>query len=170
MEFIRLTEGVPVFHTVRAPTARELQALLSRIIERIMRLLTRKGYLIEEQGMTYLADTDPDTALAPLQAAACTYRIALGPRAGQKVLSLQTVTSQEARPPQQCCVSAQGFSLHAEVCCATHQRKKARHRDVACQCRWMLRLAAEPIGFLRVTAKVAASVRFNPACLIRNVK
>ena len=30
-----------------------------------MMLLTRKGYLIEEQGMTYLADTDRDTALAP---------------------------------------------------------------------------------------------------------
>jgi len=37
-----------------------------------MRLLTREGYLIEEQGMTYLADTDPDLALGPLQSAACT--------------------------------------------------------------------------------------------------
>jgi hypothetical protein len=49
-----------------------------------MKFLTRKGYLIEEQGVTYLADTDPETPLGPLQAAACTYRIALGPRAGQK--------------------------------------------------------------------------------------
>jgi hypothetical protein len=31
----------------------------------------------------------------------------------------------------------------------------------------MLRLAAEPIGFLRVTAPVAAWVRFSPACLIQ---
>jgi hypothetical protein len=52
-----------------------------------MRFLTRKGFLIEEQGMTYLADTDPDTPLGPLRAAACTYRIALGPWAGQKVLA-----------------------------------------------------------------------------------
>jgi hypothetical protein len=93
-----------MFHTVRAPPTRELQTLLSRIIKRTMRLLTRKGYLIEEQGMTYLAATSADTALAPLQAAACTYRIALGPRAGQKVLSLQTVPSHEARP--MCAVSA----------------------------------------------------------------
>jgi hypothetical protein len=49
-----------------------------------MKFLTRKGFLIEEQGMTYLADTDLDIALRPLQAAACTYRIALGPWAGQK--------------------------------------------------------------------------------------
>jgi hypothetical protein len=78
-------------------------------MKRIMRLLTRKGYLIEEQGMTYLADTDPEAALAPLQAAACTYRIALGPRAGQKVLSLQTVPTQEAPPTPGCCVNKQGF-------------------------------------------------------------
>ena len=74
-----------------------------------MKFLTRKGYLIEEQGMTYLAATSPDTALAPLQAAACTYRIALGPRAGQKVLSLQTVPSQAASPTEQRCVDEQGF-------------------------------------------------------------
>jgi hypothetical protein len=106
----RTTEGVPVFHEVRALTPGQLQALLSRIIKRIMKLLTCKGYLIEEQGMTYLADTDQDTALAPLQVAACTYRIALGPRAGQKVLSLQTVPSQAAAPTEQRCVNEQGFS------------------------------------------------------------
>jgi len=40
--------------------------------------------------MTYLAEVDRDRALSPLQAATCTYRMALGPRAGQKVLSLAT--------------------------------------------------------------------------------
>jgi hypothetical protein len=91
-----------------------------------MRLLTRKGYLIEEQGVTYLADTDPETPLGPLQAAACTYRIALGPRAGQKVLTLRTVPSQ-ALPTEQRCVSEQSFSLHAEVLCAINRRKKLEH-------------------------------------------
>jgi hypothetical protein len=38
------TTEVPVFNAVRAPTA--LQALISRIIKRIMKLLTRKGYLV----------------------------------------------------------------------------------------------------------------------------
>ena len=80
----RIDGGVPVFQPVRTPTAEQLQALLTRIIKRIMKLLTRKGYVIEEQGMTYLAETDSDLALAPLQSTACTYRIALGPRAGQK--------------------------------------------------------------------------------------
>jgi hypothetical protein len=79
----RTTDGVPLFQGVRAPTQEQLQALLTRSIKRLMRLLTPRGYLIEEQAMTYLADTDRDAAFGPLQAAACTYRIALGPRAGR---------------------------------------------------------------------------------------
>ena len=75
---------------MHAPTAAELQALLNRIIKGIMKFLTRKGYLIEEQGTTYLTDTDLDLALGPLQPAACTYRIGLGHRVGQKVMSLPT--------------------------------------------------------------------------------
>jgi hypothetical protein len=37
----RSTEGVPVFHAARAPTSEQLQALLSRIIKRLMRLDTQ---------------------------------------------------------------------------------------------------------------------------------
>jgi hypothetical protein len=132
----RTTEGVPVFHTVHAPTTTELQALLLRIIKRLMKFLTRKGFLIEEQGISHLDDSDPDRALGPLRAAACTYRIALGPRAGQKVLTLQTVPSQAAPPTQQRCVNAHGFSLHAEICCAADQRKKLEHL-----CRYITRPA-----------------------------
>ncbi|HET9538184.1 MAG TPA: hypothetical protein VFP43_23020 [Mesorhizobium sp.] len=68
-----------VFHEVAAPTIEELQALLAKIITRIMRLLTKHGFLIEEQDRTYLAEGERDSALLPLQAASCTYRIALGP-------------------------------------------------------------------------------------------
>jgi hypothetical protein len=45
-----------------------LQALLDKIIARLMTMLTRQGYLIEEQGMTYLADIDADNPLKTLQA------------------------------------------------------------------------------------------------------
>ena len=109
---------------MRNPTTEELQALLGRIIKRIMKLLTRQGYLVEEQNMIYMAETETDSAMTPLQSAACTYRIALGPRAGQKVLTLQSVSSFDAHPTQQRCVSVQGFSLHAEVRCAMNQRHK----------------------------------------------
>ena len=77
--------------------------------------------------MTYLGDTDPAAALTPLQAAACTYRIAFGPRAGQKVLTLQTVPNRVTSPTPQRCVNEQGFSLHAEVRLAINQRHKLEH-------------------------------------------
>jgi len=44
----RNSEGTAVFHEVAAPAIEELQALLAKIITRIMRLLTRQGFLIEE--------------------------------------------------------------------------------------------------------------------------
>ncbi|MGH9894042.1 MAG: hypothetical protein ACREA0_19095 [bacterium] len=69
------TEGVPVFHVARGPTGGDLRELLHRIVRRLMKIVTRKAFLIEEQGMTYLCETDPDPALEPLQAAACTYCI-----------------------------------------------------------------------------------------------
>ena len=43
----RITEGVAVFHEAPSPSAAPLQALLSRIITRIMKRLTRAGYLVE---------------------------------------------------------------------------------------------------------------------------
>ncbi len=46
----RRSEGVPVFDEVRAATIEQLHHVLERIITRIMKLLTRQGYLIEEQG------------------------------------------------------------------------------------------------------------------------
>ena len=55
------------------------------------------GFLIEEQCLTYLAAADRNRALTPLQAASCTYRIALGPRGGQKVLSLKRGSDQRNR-------------------------------------------------------------------------
>ena len=79
------TEGEPVFVEVPAPTDEALQAVLHKIITRTMRLLTRRGVLIEEQGQTCMADDDSDSdaarTLRPLQAAAwpCRPRRASGP-------------------------------------------------------------------------------------------
>jgi hypothetical protein len=81
------------FTEVPAPTDQALQAVLHKIITRTMKMLTRRGVLLEEQGQTYMADNDSDSdeacALGLLQAAACTYRIAFVPHAGQKVLTVQ---------------------------------------------------------------------------------
>ena len=126
-----------------------------------MRLLTRQGYLIEEQGMTYLAEADTDRALAPLQAASCTYRIALGPRAGQKVLSLQSLPSQARPSSQELRVKAHGFSLHAAVRWRADQRKELEQL-----CRYITR-SAIPTNGSNVAARLARerpSLEVSAAC------
>jgi hypothetical protein len=45
----RSTEGKPVFVEVPAPTHEALQAVVHNIITRTMRLLTRRGVLLEER-------------------------------------------------------------------------------------------------------------------------
>lgn len=87
-------------------------------------MLIHQGYLVEEQGMTYMADIDPANPLRSLQAASCTYRIASGPRAGQKVLTLRTVAGRDEKTTLALCAEAHGFSLHAGVRCGAHQRKE----------------------------------------------
>jgi len=120
----RRTEGEPDFQEARAPARAELEGLLDKIIARLLNMLTRQGYLVEEQGMTYIADMDMENPLASLQAASCTYRMALGPRAGQKVLSLRTVVRRYEKTTRASCADAHGFSLHGGVRCGAHQRKE----------------------------------------------
>jgi ribosomal protein S27E len=133
----RRSAGVPVFHAARAPSIEALQTLLAKIITRLIRLLTRQGLLIEEQGTRYLAEVEADRALTPLQAASCTYRIALGPRAGHKVLSLHSLPRTDRKETiSGLCANAHGFSLHAAVRCGADQRKQLEHL-----CRYITRPA-----------------------------
>jgi squalene cyclase len=74
--------------------------------------------------------------LASLQAASCTYRIAFGPRAGQKVLSLRTLTGRDEKITHGLCADAHGFSLHAAVRCGADQRKQLQRL-----CRYITRPA-----------------------------
>ena len=50
----RSAEGAPEFVEVAAPTDEALQAVLHKIITRTMKLLTRRGVLVEEEGSTYV--------------------------------------------------------------------------------------------------------------------
>ena len=81
----RRVAGEAVFVEVPAPTDEALQAVLYKIIARLMKMLTRRGVLVKEQGATYLAHGDADSddarALRPLHAAAwpCRPRRASGP-------------------------------------------------------------------------------------------
>ena len=142
------TDGEPLFVEVPAPTDEQLLAMLHKIIGRLMKLLTRRGVLIEEQGSTYMADSDAESddaqMLRPLQAAACTYRIAFGPRAGQKVFTVQGAMPRGTVFAPVLCADVQGFSLHAAV------RRGADDRQALEQlCRYITRpaLANERVQF-----------------------
>ena len=121
-------DGSPAFIEADAPTDDELNALLHTVIARLMKMLTRRGVLVEDMGQTYLAEPDADgeeaRTLRPLQAAAITYRIAFGPRSGQKVLTLRGAMPREDRARQPLCADIDGFSLHAAVRVEAHDRKR----------------------------------------------
>ncbi len=51
-------EGAPTFVETDAPTDDERHALLQTVISRLMKMLMRRGVLIEEMGQTYLAEPD----------------------------------------------------------------------------------------------------------------
>jgi hypothetical protein len=71
-----VANGAPTFIKAAASSDEELHALLWTVIARFMKMLTRRGALVEEMGHTWLAkpDTDDDEArtVRPLQAAART--------------------------------------------------------------------------------------------------
>ncbi|MEP7299891.1 MAG: transposase [Caldimonas sp.] len=136
-------DGAPAFVEAAAPTDGELHGLLLAIITRLMKMLTRQGVLIEEMGQTQLADPDADSeearTLRPLQAAAITYRIAFGPRAGQRMLTLRGAMPREDLARQPLCADIDGFSLHAAVRVESNDRKRLEQL-----CRYITRPANVP--------------------------
>jgi Putative transposase len=95
---------------------------------------------IFSEGLTCMAANDGDSdearTLRPLQAAACTYRIAFGPRAGQKVLTVQGAMPREKGFKQMLCADIDGFSLHAAVRCGADDQQALEQL-----CRYIIRPA-----------------------------
>ena len=78
------------FHRVNAPTSRELNALIATISERVARYLQRQGWLSRDEQSDRLnlaLDDEEGATLQQLQGHSITYRIAMGPQAGRKVLT-----------------------------------------------------------------------------------
>jgi len=107
-------DGASAFIEADAPTDAELDALLHTIIARLMKMLARRGVLVKDMDQTWLAAADANgeevRTLRPLQAAAVTYRIAFGPRVGQKVLTLRDAVPREDRARQLLCTDCQWHS------------------------------------------------------------
>ena len=100
----------PRFRGGCAPTQYELQRLLRTIATRVTRALERQGLLIRDDETASL-DLEPADGFEQLHGAAVHYRIAVGPHAGRKALTLHTVAS---NPPadNRCIAQLSGFSLH----------------------------------------------------------
>jgi ribosomal protein S27E len=134
----------PVFRRIPAPSAAELEALVRRIAERIGRALERKGLLVRDCENAYLS-LDPAAAgpMDDLLGHSITYRVAMGPRAGQKVFTLQSVPGQSAEAPQKGLAQAAGFSLHAGIGIEADARTKLERL-----CRYVSRpaVAEERLG------------------------
>ena len=113
-------DEAPRFHRVGAPTQAELQRLLHAIATRTTRALESQGLLIRDDETPSL-DLEPDDGFEPLLGAAVHDRIATGPHAGRKALTLRTVASHPP-PDNPCIAQLSGVSLHAGTCCRAHER------------------------------------------------
>ncbi len=82
----------PVFRRIAPPREAELQALVERLAERVGRSLERQGLLVRDTENDFL-EFGPAAggAMDDLIGHSITYRVAVGPRAGQKVFALQTL-------------------------------------------------------------------------------
>jgi hypothetical protein len=111
----------PAFHRARRPDHEQLHQLLDTLSRRIVRLLERRGLLIADSEHPSL-DLVPDSSLDHLQAASVAYRIAIGPHAGRKALTLYRVAPLDGVPNHPLLVRLAGFSLHAATVCEAYQR------------------------------------------------
>jgi ribosomal protein S27E len=143
------------FVPVPAPSSAELQALVQRIAERIGRSLERAGLITRDIENAYLAfDPGEDAPINSLLGASITYRIATGPREGQKVFTLRTLPAEPDEPRREVAESS-GFSLHAGIAAKASQRDKLEHlaRYVSRPPVATERLSLTEGGFVRLALK-----------------
>ena len=116
----------PRFHPLPPPTDQEIARITAAIARRVEKLLEKRGL----SGDDAPAGPDPLEAdqplLTQLYAASVQGRIATGPRAGRRTLRLgDRVDAEDVETragPR--CASVQGFSLHADVCVPSRDRRR----------------------------------------------
>ena len=120
----RSGEGRLVFVPVPVPSVGELQQLVQQIATRVGRSLERAGLIMRDIENAYLAfDPAEEPPMHGLLGSSISYRIATGPREGQKVFTLQTLPAEPDAPRPEVAESS-GFSLHAGLAAKPSQRDK----------------------------------------------
>ena len=140
--YIKDNYGTSRFHRVKAPTSDELSRLTHTIAHRVGLYLERRGLLERDADNTYLTQeavvvsekvrpgTGREAGLghedpsSHLFGSAITYRIAVGPQQGRKVMTLQTIPDCGDVPFTTRVGNVAGFSLHAGVATQTNERTK----------------------------------------------
>jgi hypothetical protein len=119
-------DGAARFRWVKAPTTDELRQLTHTIARRIGRFLERQGLLERDAENSYLtSDTVDEDPMNQLLGHSITYRIAVGPRAGRKVFTLQTLPASDPDEDfTDTLGEVAGFSLHAGVAAKAQERNK----------------------------------------------
>ena len=113
-----------IFHAAPEPTRAELAKILVKIIDRVTRLLERRGIIIRDPEHGLQIDLSDEDSFAKLQAGAISYRFAFGPNKGKKALTLKTVPEQDHNSEGGLVAKNSGFSLHAGVTVPGTERKK----------------------------------------------
>jgi hypothetical protein len=118
--------GQAVFRHVPEPGAQDLQILVEQIAQRIGRTLERCGLIERDMENAWLANFTEAGPLDDLLGHSITYRIAVGPRAGQKLFTLQTVHArlQGLEGNANGAATRGGFWLHAGIDIQPGQRAK----------------------------------------------
>jgi hypothetical protein len=146
--------GKPRFQRVKAPERIELEQLVYTISERTGRYLERLGLLVRDLDNSYLALEPDEIGLEGVLGSSITYRIAVGPHEGRKAFCLQSLPPAGSLEESNARVAkVAGFSLHAGVAAARHERQKLERL-----CRYITRPAiAEP----RLSLTPSGNVRYQ---------
>ena len=126
---------------------------MQTIAERIGRSLERKGLItrdIENAWLTFAPSEEPP--IHALIGHSITYRIATGPREGQKVFTQQTLPP-DPEPLHADVAASSGFSLHAGVAANGAERQKLEHLA--------RHTARPPIATERLTLTDGGDVRYT---------
>jgi hypothetical protein len=116
----------PTFSPLPPPDDDEIARVTAAIAKRIVRLLKRRGLLVDEGAPAEDPLLRDEPLLAGCASASIRQRIATGPRRGQAVMRLgDRIEAEDVESvPGKRCASVQGFSLHAGVAVEALDRER----------------------------------------------